>query len=190
MDRDWRTLLVAGGFPGGDALSYALGYREAADVLVEQVKQGHRYEALIYPIFYCYRHSIELLLKVALTEIIGEDGRRSPKLKHLLHKLNDTHNLEDLGRRLREAYQTLKTEWAPEVWEALMWLHSIDTNAQTFRYARDRRGTPSFPEEVTYDVDDLERRMTNVIQDLLGTIDWIDDLNMGVPSDDYYENWS
>jgi hypothetical protein len=46
----------------GGGLVYALGYRTAADALIERVA-GMDQDALVYPIVFCYRQYLELLLK-------------------------------------------------------------------------------------------------------------------------------
>jgi hypothetical protein len=53
---------------GGGGL-HAIGYRRAADALVEQVAQTHSdQDFFVYPIVFCYRQYLELMLKADLRE--------------------------------------------------------------------------------------------------------------------------
>jgi hypothetical protein len=54
---------------GGGWTLYAIGYRNAGDVLVERVEQDRgEADALVYPIVFCYRQYLELMLKDTLME--------------------------------------------------------------------------------------------------------------------------
>lgn len=178
---DWQTLLTAGGFLG-DALAYALGYREAADVLVEQIAAGHRYATLVYPICYCYRHCLELLLKIAIKELIRADTEDHERL---LKTVDTTHDLQLLCQRYREGLALWDAQIEQDEWDAINWFHRTDPHAQTFRYAVDRHGARSFPKEVTFDVTEVHQRAHTAIDLLCGTIDWIDDCKR---ASDYYDS--
>lgn len=176
MDRErssgnWQAILSAGGLVG-DALVYALGYRQAADVLVEQVNEGHRYDGLIYPICFCYRHCIELLLKIAVKELVAPD---TDEHRALLQGIDATHNLRTLCERYQQGLALWKETVDATESDAVMWFYRVDPNAETFRFATNTAGARFWPEEVHFDVNEVRKRAHVVIDLLLGTIAWVDE---------------
>jgi len=131
-----------------------------------------------------YRHCIELLLKIAIAELVSPTDAEH----HLLDGLDRIHNLEKLSERYRDGLATWQQGVDAEAWDALMWFHGIDANAQTFRYAVDTRGVRTFTQEVTFDVNDVQRRATTAIMYLSGTINWVDECKRAAPDyrDDYF----
>ena len=64
---DW-SMNASVNWGGGWGL-YAIGYKNAGDVLVERVVEDRgEADALVYPIVFCYRQYLELTLKGVLVE--------------------------------------------------------------------------------------------------------------------------
>ena len=70
-DRNLLACIVA------DLSLASTGYLNAADLLVESLNQNTRNDALVFPIVFCYRQSIELQLK-ALTETLAAFTGKTP----------------------------------------------------------------------------------------------------------------
>jgi hypothetical protein len=56
---------------------YAIGYKEAADIVVNRVKDGHGYQDfLVYPVMFLYRQYLELMIKCLIRntwKLLDED---------------------------------------------------------------------------------------------------------------------
>jgi hypothetical protein len=60
----WNKALINHGLYGDRWSVYATGYKDAADIVVEQVKATQRHQDfLVYPIMFLYRQSLELTIK-------------------------------------------------------------------------------------------------------------------------------
>lgn len=106
----------------------AIGYKEAADILVESLVGG-RNDALVLPILFCYRQYLELQLK-ALTQaggaLFGEDFRRTHDLGILWKPLKT--------RILSEIIDGEEREVLAVVEECILEMNVVDQHAQAFRY--------------------------------------------------------
>jgi DNA-binding transcriptional MerR regulator len=100
------------------AIDVARAYKRSGDALVGQAitSQYHPHE-LDYPIFFNYRHAIELYLKI-LADFDFEAER--------------THDLLKLIVSLEAKYGKKVPEWMKD---RLMEFHSIDPEAKAFRYS-------------------------------------------------------
>ncbi|HLG46308.1 MAG TPA: hypothetical protein VKY24_08715 [Reyranella sp.] len=110
----------------------AIGYREAAETLLDAVIAGehHTSKTLLHPILFLYRHSIELRLKGLINEY-GSDLAPT------------RHELDALYAAAKQVIQ----RYAPNTYfdkvdRIIAELHAIDPNSQTFRYATTRKGDP------------------------------------------------
>jgi hypothetical protein len=128
----------------GDA--YVIGYKSAGDVLVEHVAR-HELDAdtLIFPVVFCYRQYLELLLKDVLA-----DAR-------VYFEIDDPvptgHSLLVLWQPLRELLQrrwpTGSTEELDAVGDGLRQFDAVDRGSYGFRYATDPTGKVSLPNELS-----------------------------------------
>lgn len=90
---------------------------------------------LIYPIFFNYRHALELSLKFLIAEYSPPKG---------LEPIWDTHNLVSLWERFSE----VSTEWGthdpdeaePIVARIVAEFNAVDARADYFRYSKDKKG--------------------------------------------------
>jgi hypothetical protein len=123
-------------------LAYALGYKEAADRLVEQFEAKRRHQdLLVYPIVYLYRHYLEVAIKGLIRQAQNLLGDRVEiPAKHtiadlwttcsaLLERVSPGDSLEEqrqIGRLLRE-------------------FATVDPASTAFRYPVDTKGNQSLP---------------------------------------------
>jgi hypothetical protein len=129
---------------GGGWLLYAFGYRNAAEALVARVAEDRgEADALVYPIVFCFRQYLELLLKDTLRE-----ARR-------YHGIDDSfdhqHSLLHHWRPLRPL---LEERWPGHpgpldaVEDNLTQIDAVDRGSFAFRYAITTRGDQSLPGEL------------------------------------------
>lgn len=112
IEETWQGVLI-GGMAGRDWIQVARSYKLAADsLLVEALKsdEPHLYD---YPIYYLYRHCLELYLKT----IIGDTIR--------------SHDFENLVKVLEvKCHKTLGGWIRERLWD----FHEIDQKSVMFRY--------------------------------------------------------
>lgn len=110
------------------------GYKLAADLLVAQSEdEPWQRQKLIYPIVFCYRHSLELTVKAILEEY-GEPSDNHHKLEVLwidFRKLLCRFHLEHAAQDDISAVEVCIAEFA-----------KIDPLSQTFRYPTSKKGQP------------------------------------------------
>lgn len=128
----------------GGGLMYALGYRTGADALIERVAEtGMDQDALVYPIVFCYRQYLELLLKDVIVE--------ARKYYDVDEPVRQTHPLHPLWQDLRPL---LERRWPDDsreldaVEDALRQFDAVDRQSFAFRYPRTKKGDPSLPRDM------------------------------------------
>lgn len=112
------------------------GFKEAGDILVEKAREDNYYSSvLIYPVFFCYRHSLELGLKYIITTYGGAAGV-PPNTKE--------HNLARLWPHCRaviEYFHPENDDPALDAVEAcIAEFAKIDRGSDTFRYPTNSKG--------------------------------------------------
>ena len=114
IDEGWQHGVLIGGMACRHLPQVARAYKLAADELVKQALTNHEPHELDYPILFLYRHTIELYLKVALT---------NPPEHHDLSRLIQLLEVE-CGKTL--------AGWVKDrLWD----FHKIDHMSDMFRYA-------------------------------------------------------
>jgi hypothetical protein len=130
-------------------LLYALGYRTAGDALVERIANTRAdQDSLVYPIVFCYRQYLELLLKADLREGRACFGLATPSSRN--DPLND-HELMPLWQELRPLLDRRWPDGGPEpdyVEDALRQFDTVDRRSFAFRYPTDKRGRQSLPADM------------------------------------------
>lgn len=119
IDETWVHGVLMGGMAHGayNQLAIADSYVSAGSILVEKsVGSGNGYE-VAYPIMFCYRHSIELYLKVIL---------RPEKRTHALMGL-----LRDLEKHVAGSSKETLPQWFTSF---ITELASFDPASMLFRY--------------------------------------------------------
>jgi hypothetical protein len=121
---------------------YALGYKDAADLLVSHVEDGGRsQDTLVYPILFLYRQYLELALKELIRDarILEEIDEPFPK----------THRIDELWRicqtLLRQISSDEPIEYLDEIGRLIGEFSKVDPTSMAFRYPEDRDGNPSLP---------------------------------------------
>ena len=126
-DEDWET--------------YVAAYRKAAEKLVEQTYDGTlAINWLIFPVWYIYRHYLELRLKSLIWDGNAMDGV-APR------RLDKTHCLLTLWRQCRASIERWQSDCPRSdldaVEETLRQFDEKDPNSQSARYAKSKDGGPS-----------------------------------------------
>ena len=140
---DWWNNACLNYFHDGWA-TYAIGYRDAADVLVEHVlgrTHGRQNDTFIYPIFFLYRQYLELAIKDLICKGRKLIGDPSP-----YPKSHDILGLWKLCDRLMEQiFSDEAVEERKEIERMIGELARIDPFSTAFRYPEDKSGKPSLP---------------------------------------------
>ena len=140
----------------------ALGYKYAADILVEELGkemgQGKQ-DYLVYPIVYCYRLYLELRLK-EIIQIGGYDYPKEHDLLCLWHKALPI---------MQRSSQFFDTEELVAVEEKLKEIMDIDTNSEAFRYPSDKKGKPTLQGIREIDLENLKQVIDSIATPLEGS---------------------
>jgi hypothetical protein len=117
---------------GGGNLLIAMGYRRAGDLLVNEVARDRgEADALVYPIVFCYRQCIELLLKETLAE--------AHRYYDVRDDYPDEHSLVALWTLLRphleRRFADEPESAIPHVEDQLARFDAVDPGSYAFRYA-------------------------------------------------------
>jgi hypothetical protein len=133
-------------YRGDPAYACAIGYRMAAQLAVEHVRQGAHESFLFYPIVFLYRHHVELMLKKLILAFGDAGVRRITHAEHLgqpalksLEKGKKAHSLQWLWDRLRPMVQALGNSVVPSeeiagINSYIRQLNGIDPDSVGFRY--------------------------------------------------------
>lgn len=143
-DHDWWHNAYLNYMPDDWEL-YIMGYKSAADVLVQYVKETRsEQDVLVFPTVFLYRHYIELRLK----EMI-QNGKR------LLDEAGDFpkhHALEKLWAQCRANLERIDPRIPERDFEAIdgaiNQFCSLDPGSFTFRYPLSKSGQRSLPPEL------------------------------------------
>jgi len=149
LDETWVHGVIIGGMASEpDRLGLAHTYAEAAGHLVEAALASHEPWRVCYPIFYLYRHALELYLKYSLPQ-----RRRGHDLAPLIREFDEFLHQESRGG--------IPTH----VRDDLLTLAAMDPDGQGFRYTDTSRGQarPTLPGEYWVVLRDLQRLMEAVL---------------------------
>lgn len=147
-------------------LDYARGYSRAGVLLVEQVgKPGNPVDILVYPLTYCFRHSIELYLKYL--------SERLPLLLNDESVQFNSHKLLGIWAFVKNHLQRLENhleggELLDKVEKILIDFVEFDSNGEVFRFPSDRRGNEFLQDSSLINVGVLRDAMV----ELSDVLDW------------------
>lgn len=137
------------------------GYMHAGAALVEECERTDsrldRHE-LVYPILFCYRHSLELAMKW----IIGQYGRYAgvDASDHLHH---DLWTLWGACKKvILEVGSDGETEGLAAVEQVVKDFHDLDKGSFSFRYSTDKNGATIRLPNVAFDLANIKRVMEAV----------------------------
>ena len=172
------------GNPANDLAAFAAGYHEGAKVLVAnmEAKAGYaNYEG--YPIFFLYRHALELYLKAILyrgTMILGLTS--APAIR--VDKLFARHDLARLLPAIRGIFDHVGWNWQVEAsglqdWEDVSALvcaiDGIDGGSSSFRYPVASDGSAPLPRHLVLNAIAFGHRMDPLLDLLDGAVTGLDD---------------
>ena len=144
MIEDYRYNAVIPENTGWNAqFQMVLGYNEAVDVLFKEIEANSgSIDFLVYPLFFCARHSVELQLKLLISMVNEFNEYRDAKkndinlcghnLEELRNKLENVISISD--RRIREEYKKV------DVKSLQSFFDKSDPTSQSFRYVNDNEG--------------------------------------------------
>lgn len=145
LDATWVHGVVIGGMASeADQLGLAHAYAEAASDLVDAALASREPWRTCYPIFYLYRHALELYLKYALPQ-----RRRGHDLQALINEFEEYLHAESRGAIPAHVRGDLLT------------LAAMDPDGQSFRYTDTKRQT--LPGEYWVALNDLKQLMEAVL---------------------------
>lgn len=120
-----------------------LGYNEAVDVLFKEIETNWgSIDFLVYPLFFCARHSVELQLKLLISMVNEFNEYRDAKKNDI--KLCG-HNLDKLRKELEEVIKKtdrrIRGEYEKVNVKSLQsFFEESDPTSQSFRYVNDNDG--------------------------------------------------
>ena len=167
---------------------YAHCYKEGADGLVENAVQIAQ-DAVVYPVMFLYRHSIELRMKHLIIQCRGYLGRG-----YCLPSQMQNHDLYGLWSELKGLFLEIEDAWqlhdppSPfflDMDQRIGEFHGLDESSFSFRYPVDKQNEPSLrnhPEGGSH-IDLLQvKAVVTAVQDWLGAVgDMLDDLHSAGP---------
>lgn len=169
--------------PIGRSALYSQGYLLAGDRLVEGLTMSPIEDALIYPIFYLYRHHLELELK-GLTRYCLNSFSEIPseEIKKKIKELDDKHGLGWLWKNLRQLSPGIArvNPEADRAFESLLFeLDRHDPNSQAARYSTDKKDNQTLSKLRSVDLDIFSKavhKMSNYLDCIYESIgeqkDW------------------
>jgi hypothetical protein len=167
----------------GNFSTYAIGYKDAADALVERVVERENYaDLMFYPIAFLYRHYLELRLKQLLITG-GHVVYNESRLKH-------DHDLKRLWLPVRDM---LESVW-PDTYVAEMdtvgtcldELCALDARSMSFRYPVTKDGLPTLGGLDRVDLVNLKNVMERVASFLDCASDGLGDILDNMPREEWY----
>ena len=156
--------------------AYINGYYVAGSHLIESavdMTNTTDRDSLIYPICFNYRHYIELHLKSLIEEAevlyekmeqLGylQNGTLSEKISH---SLDSTHSLYELLASLKKILFFIAIsdeEFPKDIEKYIKQMHDTDTNGQKYRYHKNKSGKLHFPNEESYNIENMSKIMKEV----------------------------
>lgn len=168
----WQHIAVVGG-PFEDDHVLAIGFHQAAGILVDRWQTRGPNDLLFVPILYNYRHALELVLKEAIRQAaacLRANGVTDPDVAReaIDQYVTSTHAPGRLASKLEALLGDLELERLPaDILEALHHLHELDPSGETFRYSKIKVGngkaqtlTAARPDQEHVDVVDLANRFS------------------------------
>jgi len=125
LDEPWRHGFILNGAGVDQYLQLARVYRQSAETLLETALRDGEPHEWGYPVFFAYRHALELHLK-----IIGEIDEPTHSLGRCVRLVEKQH-----GKKLN-----------PQIKSWIQELDDIDPKGTAFRYADDEDGTLTYAE--------------------------------------------
>jgi hypothetical protein len=177
-----RTVAYLGGF-GTDFSRYAIGYKDAADALIEHTQEINSGADLqFYPIAFLYRQYLELRLK----QLLISGG-------HVVYNKSKLTLGHDLKRPWAEVRKILESVW-PDTYademdtlgKCIEELCQLDAKSISFRYPVDTDGQPTQLGLDRVDLVNLKGVMDRISSFLDASSDALGDILDNMPREEYY----
>ncbi|MFA4903939.1 MAG: hypothetical protein WC600_14495 [Desulfobaccales bacterium] len=147
-------------------LNYLIGYKDAADILVEHVKETSKnLNVLVFPIVFLYRHYLELQLKMIIKD--GYDLLSMKKDYSKCHKLDELWN--DCKNILNQMWPEGDKEPLEAMDNYISQFCQVDPMATDFRYPVRRNGTDALESLDSINLSHLSD-VINSIENFIGDI--------------------
>ena len=177
-----RKVAYLGGF-GTDFSRYAIGYKDAADGLIDRTfERDCGADLQFYPIAFLYRQYLELRLK----QLLISGG-------HVVYDESKLTHGHDLRRPWAEVRKILEDVWpgthAEEMdalGECIEELCQLDAQSMSFRYPVDKEGKPTLLGLDRVDLVNLKGVMDRISSFLDASSDALGDILDNMPRDEYY----
>jgi hypothetical protein len=119
----------------GRWVSYADGYKAAADILVDKIEGQAPEDILILPVVFMYRHHVELRLKYIVTAL---DALSQTQMPNFI-----THNIITLWNYVKAHLDCIRggpfdAEMMASLEQLITELSTLDPDSFRFRYSHDR----------------------------------------------------
>ena len=178
-DTNFSTHNIVSGFsriPKHDFFIYAKGYKNAAQILAEELHERNGYGDYDgYPIIFLYRHAFELYLKGIIyngARLLSFSGMGELSKGFDVPKNNKTHKLKDLSKKCTEV---LLKNFPKEIWLQKICIEveqlasewtEIDKDSYSYRYPIDNEGDKSTNIHQLLNISSLAKRMGYIFDKL------------------------
>lgn len=140
-DNDW-WLVACMDWPRDGWLGYVKGYWKGAEVIAAHVvSTGRNQDCLVYPFLMCWRHYVELQLKVLIILV--------RRYRHETAEIPKTHKIDQLWRVARPLLEQASPDDNDDLDNTeriLLQLHNFDPTSEHFRYPIKKDGTETLTE--------------------------------------------
>lgn len=153
------------------------GYKLSACLLAERLQEGgHGDESLLYPFALCWRHHLELQMKMLISDSAAAYGEREP------NDLSRTHSLGALwGWAKPYILRTFPDDDSANTTvpdRIIGQLVDIDPDGAAFRYAKRVNGTSTVPRPISIDIGPFHQALLGLSSYFNGAIEgtsWLAD---------------
>jgi hypothetical protein len=168
---------------------YSEGYLHAGDRLVDGLTGSSDEDELLYPVFFLYRHHLEMELKGRVKACLnhGLSGLAEDEIASVREKLALKHGLRSLWQILKKCYPECDRDFSAGTREAfdhlLRELDDLDPSSQAARYSLDRKGNQTLPCLASLDLRELRKNvhkmshyLAAIREGLYQELDWRDEM--------------
>ena len=153
-------------------VQYAMGYSQAANLLIKQVIEDdikYPVDDFIYPVCFNMRHSVELRLKGAITELQKLKKIASKSLDFDLSGSHDIGKIWDFFKTASEEFDSRYRAINQNIEPTILDIADIDAIGQTFRYPVNTESRKHLVEVGSINFVVLKERF-NVLEEHLNTL--------------------
>ncbi len=171
---DLKTEAVLGGLGYDDRL-IANGFLTAAEALTKSLRADSLHpHLLVYPLVFCFRHYLELMLKHLLRTLRSFAPLKEGQLATVLGQ----HGIKPLFDLILEASRNVGNSSFAESEDAKILamrineIHSKDASSYAFRYTQTKDGRPAVTPNTSFDLEAFSNEMKEVAAILYDVEAW------------------